>query len=60
MRTIFRLSLIFALAATTAFAQMATNADPAAVKFVTSDIESFWKAFDKATAENAVEIYTQE
>lgn len=60
MRTTFRLSLIFALAATTAFAQMATNADPAAVKFVTSDIESFWKAFDKATTENAEEIYTQE
>lgn len=60
MRTILRLGLFFALAASAAFAQMATHADPTAVKFVTSDIESFWKAFDKATAENAEEIYAQE
>ena len=60
MRIVAKISLVLALAAASALAQMATNTDPAAVKFVTSDIESFWKAFDKANAESGEKIYQDE
>lgn len=36
------------------------NRDPAAAKIVTSDIALFWKAYDKATAENDLVVYRDE
>lgn len=57
MRILFKLLLVYTILAAAGLAQMSTNADPDAVKFVTSDIDLFWKAYDKATAENAEKIY---
>lgn len=36
------------------------NTNPADAKFVTSDIDLFWKAFDKATPENDLIVYRDE
>jgi hypothetical protein len=60
MRMFFKLLLVSTILAAAGLAQMSTNADPDAVKFVTSDIDLFWKAYDKATAENAEKIYQDE
>ncbi len=40
-----------------ASAQVATNTDPDAAQIVTSDIELFWKAYDKAKPENNLIVY---
>lgn len=42
------------------FAQTTTNTDPAAAKIVTSDIDLFWKAFDKAKPDNDLIVYRDE
>jgi hypothetical protein len=41
-------------------AQTTTNTDPDAARIVTSDIELFWKAFDKAKPENDLIVYRDE
>ena len=43
-----------------AFAQLTTNTDPDAARIVTSDIELFWKAYDRAKPENDLIIYRDE
>src|SRR5215213_1811350 len=42
------------------FAQVTNNADPDAAKIVTSDIELFWKAYDKAKPENDLVVFRDE
>ncbi|HEY8563488.1 MAG TPA: DUF2268 domain-containing putative Zn-dependent protease [Pyrinomonadaceae bacterium] len=42
------------------FAQRTTNGDPQAAKFVTSDIDLFWAAYDKAKPENDLIVYRDE
>ena len=42
------------------FAQQTTNPDPGAAKFVTSDINLFWAAYDKAKPENDLIVYRDE
>lgn len=42
------------------FAQQTTNTDPFTAKLVTSDIELFWKAYDKAKPENDLIVYRDE
>lgn len=42
------------------FAQQTTNANPDAAKFITSDIELFWAAYDKAKPENDLVVYRDE
>lgn len=54
LRNLFAAACCFALCAVNAFAQASgaqVNRDPDRVKFVTSDIENFWRAFDLALAE---------
>jgi hypothetical protein len=41
-------------------AQQTTNTNPETAKIVTSDIELFWKAYDKATPENDLIVYRDE
>ena len=41
-------------------AQQTTNTDPDAAKFVTSDINLFWAAYDKAKPENDLIVYRDE
>ena len=43
-----------------AVAQATTNTDPDAAKFVTSDIDLFWAAYDKAKPENDLIVYRDE
>lgn len=43
-----------------AFAQTTTNTDPDKAKFVTSDIDLFWAAYDKAKPENDLIVYRDE
>lgn len=40
--------------------ELTKNQDPESVKFVTSDIELFWKAYDKAKPENNLIVYRDE
>lgn len=42
------------------FAQLTTNTNPDAAKFVTSDIDLFWAAYDKAKPENDLIVYRDE
>jgi hypothetical protein len=42
------------------FAQATTNTNPDAAKFVTSDINLFWAAYDKAKPENDLIVYRDE
>ena len=42
------------------FGQQTTNTDPETAKIVTSDIELFWKAYDKATPENNLNVFRDE
>lgn len=54
IKIIIRTVLCFVLCALTAFAQTSesqVNRDPNQAKFVTSDIDNFWRAFDLATKE---------
>ena len=60
-------TLCFVICTLTAFAQTAgprVNRDPDKVKFVTSDIDNFWRAYDLAAKENdrakRVAIYQSE
>jgi hypothetical protein len=41
-------------------AQQTTNSDPNTAKIVTSDIDLFWKAYDKATPENNLNVFRDE
>jgi hypothetical protein len=43
-----------------AFAQQTTNTDPNAAKIVTSDINLFWAAYDKAKPENNLNVFRDE
>lgn len=43
-----------------AFAQSTTNTNPDAAKFVTSDINLFWAAYDRAKPENDLIVYRDE
>jgi len=42
------------------FGQQTTNGDPDAAKLVWSDIDLFWKAYDKATPENNLNVFRDE
>lgn len=42
------------------FGQQTTNSDPEAAKLIWSDIDLFWKAYDKATPENNLIVYRDE
>ena len=46
--------------AASAVGQGPTNRDPNVSKLVTSDIELFWKAYDKATPANDLYVYRDE
>ena len=46
------ISFLFLWLAAAAFGQGPTNRDPNVAKLVTSDIDLFWKAYDKATPAN--------
>ena len=48
------------LCATGGIAQGPTNRDPNVAKLVTSDIDLFWKAYDKATPANDLYVYRDE
>ena len=52
--------LVALVAASTAFGQGPANRDPNAAKLVTSDIDLFWKAYDKATPTNDLYVYRDE
>lgn len=54
------ITLLFLLFAACCFGQQVINKDPMAAKLVTSDIDLFWKAYDKATLENDVLVYRNE
>jgi hypothetical protein len=60
MKKTFGLFLAFLLLSTGALAQLTTNTDPDAAKFVTSDIDLFWAAYDKAKPENDLIVYRDE
>jgi hypothetical protein len=55
-----RLFLVIAALALSAPAQLTTNTNPDAAKFVTSDINLFWAAYDKAKPENDLIVYRDE
>jgi hypothetical protein len=42
------------------FGQLTTNTNPETVKFVTSDIDLFWAAYERATPENDLIVYRDE
>ena len=58
-RSIFLISVVAALAAS-ALGQSILNKDPDAARFVTSDIDLFWRAYDKATPANDLVVYRDE
>ena len=60
MKKTAALFLILTACALGAFAQTTTNTDPDAAKFVTSDIDLFWAAYDKAKPENDLVVYRDE
>lgn len=64
MKRFVKIILCFAVCALNAAAQMGVNADPERAKFVTSDIENFWRAFDLAakemSSEKKIQIYQTE
>ena len=55
---ILTLGIVFLFA--DASAQTTTNTNPDAAKFVTSDIDLFWAAYDKAKPENDLIVYRDE
>ena len=52
--------LIGLVAASIGFGQGPANKDPNAAKLVSSDIDLFWKAYDKATPTNDLYVYRDE
>lgn len=52
--------IVLSFAAIAAFAQSEINRDPMAAKLNTSDIELFWRAYDKATPANDLIVYRDE
>lgn len=54
------LILFIAMCGATVAAQSDINRDPNTAKLVTSDIELFWKAYDKATPTNDLIVYRDE
>jgi hypothetical protein len=60
MKRIILFALLAAIFATGVLAQSGVNTDPDAARFVTSDIELFWKAYDKATVDNDLIVFRDE
>ncbi|HSI89055.1 MAG TPA: DUF2268 domain-containing putative Zn-dependent protease [Pyrinomonadaceae bacterium] len=60
MKRLTSIVLIAAICVTASLAQSEINTDPDAAKFVTTDIELFWKAYDKATPENDLIVFRDE
>ncbi len=60
MNKIIILSAIIIALFTNAWGQRTANADPDAAKFVTTDIELFWNAYDLATPENNLNVFRNE
>lgn len=54
-----KLFLLVLLALTTAHSQ-SPNRDPDAARLVTSDIPNFWRVFDKASLQNAADLFQRE
>lgn len=57
MKKAIVLILNFLILCVGVFPQQTTNTNPDAAKFVTSDIELFWAAYDKAKPENDLIVY---
>ena len=51
MRTFFRATILVAFCISSLSGQTQLNRDPKTVKFVTSDIDNFWRAYDLAKGE---------
>ncbi len=60
MRKIFILTLGTLILFGNIFAHQTTNTNPDAAQIVTSDIELFWKAYDKAKPENNLNVFRDE
>lgn len=60
MKNALILILIILVLFGSAPAQQMTNTDPNTAKIVTSDIELFWKAYDKAKPENNLNVFRDE
>ncbi len=60
MKTKLVLMLAAVILSAAAVAAQEMNADPAKAQIVTSDIELFWKAYDKATPANDLIVYRDE
>ncbi|MEO5860599.1 MAG: DUF2268 domain-containing putative Zn-dependent protease [Pyrinomonadaceae bacterium] len=60
MKKTILLTISLVLFAVSAWAQSELNRDPNTAKLVTSDIDLFWKAYDKATPANDLIIYRDE
>jgi hypothetical protein len=60
MRSPFFISWVILIFSTFVFAQTTTNTNPDSAKFVTSDINLFWAAYDKAKPENDLIVYRDE
>ena len=60
MSRITGLFLTILVLSASVFAQATTNTNPDAARFVTSDIDLFWAAYDKAKPENDLIVYRDE
>ena len=60
MRVTNYIFLLLLLSLVSASAQGPSNRDPNAAKLVTSDIDLFWEAYDKATPTNDLYVYRDE
>jgi hypothetical protein len=60
MKILSSLAILATLFASVSVAQSEVYTDPDAAKFVTSDIELFWKAYDKATPDNDLIVFRDE
>jgi hypothetical protein len=54
------LTLLLTLAAATSLAQPRLSRNPDDARLVTSDIPAFWRVFDKASLQNAAELFENE
>ncbi len=60
MKKTVLLTIAFVLCSASALAQSELSRDPNTAKLVTSDIDLFWKAYDKATPANDLIVYRDE
>ena len=60
MKNVLVLILAMLVFGVNCLAQATSNTDPDAAKFVTSDINLFWTAYDKAKPENDLIVYVRE